>query len=220
MANILVLAEQRGGALNPQTIEVVVAGQKLAADLGADLDIGLIGGDIEAAAAELANVSAGRLFLISDSALEPYRAETQYRAARALVGEQSPQYVLSPHTYLVRDFLPRLAASFKRMLINDCIGFRQENGQTVFQRQLFGGKVNADVVAKGDQPHFISFQAGAFRADELQTADGGAATQTMDAGLDAGQIVSRAEDPVHELADGVDLTNADIIVSVGRGIQD
>ena len=220
MANILVLAEQRGGVLNPQSIEVVVAGQQLAAALGADLDIGLIGGDIEAAAAELANVSAGRLFLISDAALEPYRAETQDRAARALVGELTPQYVLSPHTYLVRDFVPRLAASFKRMLINDCIGFRHENGQTVFQRQLFGGKVNADVVATGDQPHFISFQAGAFRADELKTVEGGAATQTMDAGLDAGQIRSRADDPVHELADGVDLTNADIIVSVGRGIQD
>jgi len=220
MANILVLAEQRGGVLNPQSIEVVVAGQQLASALGTDLDIGLIGGDIEAAATELANVSAGRLFLISNAALEPYRAEAQNLAARALVQELVPQFVLSPHSYLVRDFVPRLAAGFKRMLINDCIGFRQEDGRIVFQRQLFSGKVNADVAATGDHPHFISFQAGAFRADALQTADGGVVTQTMDVGLDAGQIRSRAEDPIHELADGVDLTNADIIVSVGRGIQD
>ncbi len=220
MANILVLAEQRGGDLNPQTIEVIVAGQELATALGADLDIGLIGGDLEKAAAELGNVTASRLFLISDAALEPYRAEAQNLASQALVKELAPQFVLTPHTYLVRDYVPRLAASFKRMLINDCVGFREENGQVVFQRQLFGGKVYADVAAKGDHPHFVSFQAGAFRADALQTADGAMATQTMDAGLDAGQIRGSAEDPVHELADGVDLTNADIIVSVGRGIQD
>lgn len=220
MANILVIADQRGGILNPQTIEVVVAGQQLAAALGADLNIGLIGGDIKAAADELANVSAGRLFLISDAALEPYRAEAHHLAAAVLVRELAPEFVLVPHTYLVRDFVPRLAAGFKRVLINDCIGFRHENGQTVFVRQLFHGKVNADVLATGDHPHFVSFQAGAFRADALQTIAGALDTQTMDAGLDTAQLRSRSEAPVHEMADGVDLTNADIIVSVGRGIQD
>ncbi len=218
MSNVLVLAEQRAGKLNPQSIEVVVAGQKLAAALGVDLDIALLGGDLSSAAEPLANVTASRLFLVSDEALEPYRAEATLVAARTLVNELRPGYVLLPHTYLVRDFAPRLAAGFKRLLISDCVDVRRDGDQIVFTRQLFQGKVNADVVAKGDDPHFVSFQAAAFRADELET-DGTPAQQEMSAPLDAATLLTTAEAPVHEMADGVDLTNVDIIVSVGRGIQ-
>ncbi len=218
MTNILVLAEQRNGKLNPLSLEAVVAGQKLAATLGVDLDLAVLGGDTAAAAAELGTAAAARLFAISDAALEPYSAEAHHVAARALVTELQPQYVLLPHTYLVRDFAPRLAASFRRVLISDCVGFRQDGDQTVFVRQMFQGKVNADIAATGEHPHFVSLQAGAFRADELES---GAALdpQAMQAQLDAASLVTKAEPPVHEMAEGVDLSNVDIIVSVGRGIQ-
>ncbi len=219
MTNILVLAEQRGGALNPLSLEAVVAGQKLAGQLGVGLDLGLIGGDLDAAAGELGNVRADRLFLVSDAALEPYRAEAWHVAARTLVAETKPQYVLLPHTYLVRDFAPRLAASFRRVLISDCTAFREDDGQTVFVRQIFQGKVNADVVATGDHPHFVSFQAGAFRADELEAGAGPLDAQPMHAPFDAAALTTTAEAPVQEMADGVDLSNVDVIVSVGRGIQ-
>ena len=219
MTNVLVLAEQRAGTLNPHSIEVVVAGQKLAAALGVDLDVGLLGGDADAAATELSKVNASRLFLVSDEALEPYRAEATTVAARTLINELKPQFVLFPHTYLVRDFAPRLAAGFGCVLISDCTGFRDDNGQIVFVRQLFQGTVNADVVATGEHPHFVSFQAGAFRADELESGAEAMSPQAMDAAVDAGALVTTSEAPVHEMAGGVDLTNVDIIVSVGRGIQ-
>ncbi len=218
MSNVLVLAEQRAGNLNAQSIETVVAGQKLSAELGVDLDIALLGGDLASASESLANVKANRLFLVSDAALDPYNAEATIAAARMLVTELKPSYVLLPHTYLVRDFAPRLAAGFKRLLISDCVAFRHENEQTIFVRQLFQGKVNADVLAKGEHPHFVSFQAGAFRPDEL-LADGAPTQQSMDAPIDAAALATTAEAPVHEMADGVDLSNVDIIVSVGRGIQ-
>ena len=73
MTNILVLAEQRNGKLNPLSLEAVVAGQKLAAGLGVDLDLALVGGDTGTAAAELASAAATRLFVISDAALERIR---------------------------------------------------------------------------------------------------------------------------------------------------
>ena len=219
MTNVLVIAEQRGGTLNPLSIEAVVGAQKLAAALGTGVDVGLIGGDLDAAADALKNVKANGLHLVADPALEPYRAEAYVPAASALVAALSPQFVVMPHTYLVRDYAPRLAASFRRVLISDSIEFRHENGRTVFVRQLFQGKVNADILASGEHPHFVSFQAGAFRADELETDAAGIATQAVDAGLDAGQLKTRAEAPVHEMADGVDLSSVDVIVSVGRGIQ-
>ncbi len=219
MTNRLVLAEQRAGALNPHSLEVVVAGQKLAAALGVDLDVALLGSDTDEAASELAKVKANRLFVVRNDALEPYNAETTDIAARALINELKPQFVLLPHTYLVRDFAPRLAAGFRRVLISDCVDFRHENGQTVFVRQLFQGKANADVLATGEHPHFVSFQAGAFRSDELESASAALSPQAMDAPIDAAQVVTRSEAPVHEMAEGVDLSNVDIIVSVGRGIQ-
>lgn len=218
MSNVLVIADQRAGKLNAQSIEVVVAGQKLAAALGVDLDLALIGGDIESASESFANVKASRLFMVSDAALEPYRAEAYDVAGKTLVTELQPQYVLLPHSYLVRDFAPRLAAAFKRVLISDCVAFSHDNGQTVFTRQLFQGKINADVLAKGDAPHFVSFQAGAFRADELQT-DGTPEKKAMNAPFEAATLTTTSQAPVQEMADGVDLTNVDIIVSVGRGIQ-
>jgi electron transfer flavoprotein alpha subunit len=218
MSNVLVIADQRAGTLNPQSLEVVVAGQKLAAALGVDLDIALIGGEIDSAAESFANVKASRLFMVSDGVLEPYRAEAYDVAGKTLVTELQPQYVLLPHTYLVRDFAPRLAAAFKRVLISDCVAFSHDGGQTVFTRQLFQGKINADVLAKGDAPHFVSFQAGAFRADQLQT-DGEPEKKAMNAPFEAATLTTTSEAPVHEMADGVDLSNVDIIVSVGRGIQ-
>jgi electron transfer flavoprotein alpha subunit len=217
MTNVLVLAEQRGGQLNPHSIETVVAGQKLAAALGVDMDIGLLGGNVDTAASELAGAKANRLFTVSDPALELYTAEASVAAARVLVDELKPQYVLFPHTYLVRDYAPRLAAGFRRVLISDCVDFRLDDGDAIFVRQLFQGKVNADIRATGDHPHFVSFQAGAFRPDEFER--GAVDTQSMNAGLDAAALSTRAEEPVHELSGGVDLTSAEIIVSVGRGIQ-
>ena len=219
MTNILVLAEQRAGTLNPLSLEAVVAGQKLAARLGVDLDLALLGGDIDAAAAELASAAASRLFVVSDPALEPYSAEAFHIAARTLVAELKPQYVLLPHTYLVRDFAPRLAASFERVLISDCIDFRYENDQAVFTRQLFQGKVNADILATGEHPHFVSFQAGAFRTDELESGAAKLDPQAMATPLEVAQLTTRAETPVQEMGEGVDLSNVDVIVSVGRGIQ-
>ena len=75
------------------------------------------------------------------------------------------------------------------------------------------------MAATGERPHFISLQAGAFRTDELESGPAALEPQTMHAPFDAATLVTKAEPPVHEMAEGVDLSNVDVIVSVGRGIQ-
>ncbi len=218
MTSILVIAEQRAGVLSPASFEAVAAAQKLAAELQAELDIGLIGDDLTAAAEELSAVRARRLCLVSDAELEPYRAETYRVAAQALVDELEPQLVLFPHTYTVRDYVPRLAAGYQRILVNDCIGYRQDDGQTVFVRQLFRSKLNADVRLTGSSPHFISFQPGAFRPEEVERGSNSAPNESVDVSFDASRFPTRSETPGQEETGGVDLTKAEIIVSVGRGI--
>ncbi len=218
MKTILVIAEQRGGSLNPVSMETVAAGQQLAAALGAEIDVGVIGDDVTAAVEELSTISARQLLIASDPDLEPYRAETFVPAAQALLERSDADFVLFPHTYLVCDYAPRLAARYRRLLINDCIGFRHESGETLFVRQLFRSKVNADIDVIGDSPHFISFQSGAFQPEQAERASREPTATAVDVDINAAELHTRADNPAQEETGGVDLGKAELIVSVGRGI--
>ena len=111
-----------------------------------------------------------------------------------------------------------MATRFGQALISDAIGFRVESGSPVFVRQLFQGKLNADVKAGGTEPHFASIQAGAFRADQVE--DGSAAVENFAPALEPSAIRAKPLEPFRESARAVDLTAAEIIVSVGRGIKE
>jgi electron transfer flavoprotein alpha subunit len=127
--------------------------------------------------------------------------------------------VVLSHTYQVRDFAPKLAASLGKGFICDCIGFRQENGQLVYVRQVFQGKLNADVSYQGDAPCFVSFQAGAFRGDEVATAATAPAVQSISVSLDPAMIKTEPMEMFREAKQAVDLTQAEVIVAIGRGIK-
>ena len=137
----------------------------------------------------------------------PYTADAYAAAVEELVRKVNPQLVVFGHTYQTRDYAPKVAARFGRVLIGDVIGGKPP----VFVRQMFQGKFNADVRLVGDGPHFISIQAGAWRGEP-------AAAESFT--LSATTSRQAAEPPFREAARAVDLTAADIIVSVGRGIKE
>jgi electron transfer flavoprotein alpha subunit len=149
--------------------------------------------------------------------LNVYTADGFTAALEQLIRKVQPDYVLFPHTYQVRDFAPKLATRFQQVLISDAIAIKNEGGP-VFVRQLFQGKLNADVKPGGASPHFVSVQAGAFRAEQVQ--DGSAQVETFTPELSASAIRSKPQPPFRESARAVDLTAAEIIVSVGRGIKE
>jgi electron transfer flavoprotein alpha subunit len=126
--------------------------------------------------------------------------------------------VLLSHTYEVRDFAPKLAASMRRAFISDCIGYKIEGSAPVFTRQVFQGKLSADVAPVGEAPHLISFQIGSFRGDETEA--GQAEVQALSMTLDADQIRQHPEERFKEAKAAVDLTQAPLIVAVGRGIKE
>jgi electron transfer flavoprotein alpha subunit len=132
----------------------------------------------------------------------------------------NPHYVLFPHTYQVRDYAPKLATRFDQVLVSDVVDFRAEDNSVVMVRQLFQGKLNADVRFGGKAPYFASIQAGAFRADKAIAAESPVAVEPFAVQLDAAIIRNRSEEPFRESQRAVDLTAADIIVSVGRGIRE
>jgi electron transfer flavoprotein alpha subunit len=213
MSGVLVVMEQRGGAWNRMSWETLAAAQQLGSASAA-----VIGQGIDALASELAQKKLDKVYAVEHELLKNYTADGYTAALEQLVRKANPSLVLFPHTYQVRDFAPKLATRFEQVLISDVIGFRNESGAPVYIRQLFQGKLNADVKPGGGEPHFVSLQAGAFRADQAQS--GSSIVENFAPELDAAKIRQQPQEPFRESARAVDLTAADIIVSVGRGIKE
>jgi electron transfer flavoprotein alpha subunit len=215
---ILLIAEQRGGTLNRATWESLAGAQRLAA--GAPITILVAGGGVQAVAAELAAGDVQEVVAIDSPALEAYTADGYTAALAPAVAELAPSVVVLPHTYQTRDFAPKLAARLDRALITDVIGVRQADGDTVYARPMFQGKLTAEVIAQGPPPHLVTFQIGAFRADQAARGAAAAPIRQLAVTVDAAAIRQKPEPPFQEARQSVDLSQAERIVSVGRGIKE
>ncbi len=215
---VLVIMEQRGGAWNPMSFETLAAGQQLASQLGQTASAAVPGQGVGALAEELGSKKLDRVYDVGHPLLGDYTADGFAAGLEQLIRKVQPSFVLFPHTYQVRDFAPKVATRFEQVLISDVIAIRNEGGGPVFVRQLFQGKLQADVKPGGAAPHFISLQAGAFRAEQVEA--GTAQVESFAPDLNAAQIRQKPQPPFREAERAVDLSAADIIVAVGRGIKE
>jgi electron transfer flavoprotein alpha subunit len=216
---ILVLAEQREGKLNRVSFETIRGAQQIAADTGWTLEVGVLGGgDVASIAGELAKAKATKVYAISCAQCEKYTPDSYAAALKQFIEQKQPKLVLMPHTYQVRDFAPKLTTMLDRTLISDCIGYRNEGGKLVFTRQMFQGKFAADVTFAGEPPFFATFQNGAFRGDQVE--QGTAPVENVSINIDSGVVRNKPQEIFKEAKQAVDLTQAEIIVSVGRGIKE
>jgi electron transfer flavoprotein alpha subunit len=215
---ILVVMEQRGGEWNRMSWETLAAAQQLGSECNADVSGVVLGNGIGALAGELAGRRLSKVIAAEHDLLGEYTPDAYAAALREIVAKEKPEVVLLPHTYQVRDYLPKLATSLDRVAVSDVIGHRVEGGQLVLVRQLFQGKVNADVRFLSGGPNFASLQAGAYRAD--QVAMGSAPVEEFRPALDGTRIRTRPQERFRESARAVDLGAAELIVAVGRGIKE
>jgi electron transfer flavoprotein alpha subunit len=217
---ILVIAEQRQGKWNNTSFETLAAAQQIAKDTSGAVAGVVIGKGVAALAEELSAKNVAEVLLVEHDLLEAYTPDGYCVALKQVIESAKPDLVLFPHTYQVRDFAPKLAALLGKGMIGDCIGYRNEGGKLIFVRQMFQGKTSADVTFLGEAPWFASFQAGAFRSD-LVTAhpSGNAQVSPVSVELKAEQIRTRPLDLFKEAKSAVDLTQAPLIVAVGRGIK-
>jgi electron transfer flavoprotein alpha subunit len=212
---ILVVAEQRDGTLNRASWEAIAAAQQI----GGPIQVVVLGADVAGVASDLAAADASEVVALQHAALGTYTPDAFVAAIAAFTGGLDVTHVVFAHTYQTRDYVPRLAARLDRALITDCTAVKAEGGQTLFTRPMFQGKVSADVAAEGPAPHLITFQIGAFRGDAVTRGASAAPVRTVEAAIDASQIRQTAEAPFREAKQAVDLTQAERIVSVGRGIK-
>lgn len=183
--SVLVVLEQRDGKWNRLSFEALAAAQQIAQSLNLTVEAAVLGSNIEPLTGELASYHVAKVFAIKDDALAEYTPDAYTAALEQLIKAEQPKVVVFPHTYQVRDYAPKLAARFGKAFISDIIGLSSDGGQLICVRQLFQGKLNAQVIA-ASEPHFISVQAGAFRA--AQPAGSMIAIQEFPVRIDPSQI--------------------------------
>jgi electron transfer flavoprotein alpha subunit len=215
MSNVIVIAEQKDGTLNRASWEAIAAAQQL----GRPVTVVVPGAGVGAIAAILAAADVAEVVALEHEALGVYTPDGFVQALAPVIAAAAPALVIAAHTYQARDFVPALAARLDRALVTDAIGAHVESNRVVFTRQMFQGKVNADVVLEGPTPHIATFQIGAFRGDAVRKGASPAPVRTASASVDPARIRQRPEPPFREAKQAVDLTQAERIVSVGRGIK-
>jgi electron transfer flavoprotein alpha subunit len=216
--SVLVVLEQSRGEWHRTSFETLAAGQQLASGLGVPVLAAVAGSGIGTLAEDAAKKQVERVLVADHVLLGEYTPDGYAAALEQVIRAANPRFVLLPHTYTVRDFAPKLATRFGQALVSDIIDLRAEGGEVTFVRQLFQGKLNADVQCSGDPPYFASVQAGTFRAENVAAGEG--RIETVPIQLEASQIRTKPEEPFRESARAVDLASAELIVSVGRGIKE
>jgi electron transfer flavoprotein alpha subunit len=209
---ILVIAEQREGKLNRASWEAVAAAQQA----GGPVKIAVPGAGVDALASELAAAEVEEVLAVEAEALGDYTSDGYVMALAALIEQEKPERVFFAHTYQTRDFAPALAARLGRSLITDVTAIKDGG---VYVRPIFQGKLNADVTAEGPAPHLVTIQIGAYRVDAVKKGASAAAVRKAEVAVDASKIRQKPEAPFKEAKQAVDLSQAERIVAVGRGIK-
>lgn len=214
MPGIWVVLQTRGDAVHPMALEALVAGQALAEATGEAVTAILPGESVSAQAAELANWDLAGVKTLDAPALADYTPGAYCGALAAAVAEGRPDYVLFAHTYQSVDYVPRLAQQLGAALVPEAISFREDDGRLIWRRPVFGGKLQADVAAKGT-PVLVSIQSGSYSVEDRR--EGSAEVTALEIGTDL--------EPDREIlgteavaGEHVDLSAAERVVAVGRGI--
>jgi electron transfer flavoprotein alpha subunit len=212
MSSILVV--QQAGR-NRISLEALAAGRVLAGLTGLPLETAAVGDSNAVVFIETAGPVPATAWSIQHPLLEHYSSDGFVLAFEQLIRKLEPAYIVFPHTYQVRDFVPRLATRFGQVLISDVASI--EAGPS-FVRQLFQGKMNGSYRHPENGPCFISVQAGAFPA--LPPQAGTTNIQNFVPEIASGDIRTSPGEPFRASSQTIDLASAQLIVGVGRGIKD
>lgn len=218
MKEIIVIAEHRRGELRDVTWEMLSKGRQLSEAISGEVSVALLGKEVKGLA-EALRPKANRVLLIEDDRLEHYNAETYERVLTQLITERKPMLTMIGHTATGMDFAPGLAAHLKIPLATDCIGIDAKDDTFAITRQIYGGKINAAVSFLKKGPSYMAtVRAGAFPVVEKEPLSG--EVVSIPSPLTDEALARRFLQYVEAAAGEVDITQADILVAVGRGIKD
>jgi electron transfer flavoprotein alpha subunit len=212
MAKIIVIAEHRNGTLSESTLELCTAAREIASGFGADAAAAVFSKD-DSLAQELAKYIP-EVFSVTDPSLEKYTADGYAQAAKAVIDSQDVKGVLIAHSYDGVDFAGKVAMSADAGIVSNCNKAVVEGGELVLTRNTYNGKIQEDKKIKTDK-FVATFEKGAFPVSE----ESGAGNVTS-VSASIGEIRTSVLDVIETMAGSVDITQAKIIVTGGRGLKD
>lgn len=216
MRKIFVLAEHRQGQIRDITFEMLTKGKELAEKTNMDLTAVLLGKDVKKHAKNLSEY-AKKVLLIEDAKLENFNSEAYQKVLSNLIKEHKPLLTIIGHTSFGVDLAPSLAVALNLPLATDCIDLEFENEALIITRQMYGGKVNVRATVRKSESYMVTVRQAAFASQK----------PTMN-----GEIIETPSPLSEEITEkrfieyvlpppgGVDITAADVLVGIGRGIKD
>jgi len=217
MKEIFVLAEHRRGELRDVTFEMLTKGRELSQKTNVDLTAVLLGHNIKEFVKSLAD-QAKRVLIVDDARLENFNAEAYQRVLSHLISERKPSLTLIGHTAYGVDLAPSLAAELNVPLATDCIDLDFEGERLVVVRQVYGGKVNVKASLRKSDSYVVTLRPGTFEAREVKPLGG--ETIEIASPISEDIVYKRFIEFFEPPAGEVDISAADVIVGIGRGIRD
>ena len=217
MKEIFVLAEHRRGELRDVTFEMLTKGRELSQKINVDLTAVLLGHNIKEFVKSLAD-QAKRVLIVDDARLENFNAEAYQRVLSHLISERKPSLTLIGHTAYGVDLAPSLAAELNVPLATDCIDLDFEGERLVVVRQVYGGKVNVKASLRKSDSYVVTLRPGTFEAREVKPLGG--ETIEIASPISEDIVYKRFIEFFEPPAGEVDISAADVIVGIGRGIRD
>ena len=214
--DILVVLEDSNGKIHRLALEAIVGAQKLAESQNLNVSVLAIGLNANNLASEAAQYEFDKVLKVKNDHLSTYSSDGYTEAVMQVIERESPKYILFGHTYQVRDFVPKLSAKLMKPFLADSVAFETNEDSTVLTKQMYNAKLLSDMVPVNEPPYLISFQSAAFSSDNIKP--GNAQIVDYDISFDPSIIKTQSEEPFKESSEDLDLTSADLIVSVGRGI--
>ena len=214
--DILVVLEDNKGKIHRMGLESIAAAQAMASGLNLTMGAVVMGANANALANEASAYNIGEIIRVNNVLLASYSSDGYAEAVKQIIEQENPTYVLFGHTYQVRDFAPKVSAKLMKPFLVDNVAVITDGGKAVFTKQMFNAKLFSDITPNGEGPYLVSFQSAAFSSEKAEA--GSATVRDGSINLDASMIKTESEAPFQEVAGGIDLSSAELIVSVGRGI--
>ncbi|MCD5390396.1 electron transfer flavoprotein subunit alpha [candidate division NPL-UPA2 bacterium] len=216
---VWVFAEQRDGKLQPVTMELLGEGRKLANDLGEELHAVLLGNGMETKAKELLSYGADKVYLVSDKKLCHYQYGIYTRVLTDLISQHKPEIVLFGATTIGRSLAPRIAARIQTGLTADCTGLDIDKERRLLRqtRPAFGGNIMATIICTRHRPQMATVRPKVMKKPSPDSSRKGEVIKVSPK-ISEEDIVTKVLDIIREETKVVDLQEAEIIVSGGRGL--
>ena len=214
--DILVVLEDLNGKIHRLGLEALVGAQKLSESQSLNIAALAIGSNADELASMASQYDIDKVLKVTNDLVSNYSSDGYTEVVRQVIDRESPKYIFFGHTYQVRDYVPKLSAKLMKPFLADSISFEVNADSVVSTKQVYNAKLLSDITTLDNPPYLVSFQSATFNSDNIKP--GTAQVEEYDVSFDSSLIRTQAEDPFKESVEDLDLTSAELIVSVGRGI--